>query len=140
MKAIKESTHQKSVVQWFRLSYPKLHRCLQASSSGAVLGGNIRARAIQMNSMKANGLVVGQSDLFLAVPRNGYHGLFVEMKSLTGIESSEQQLFIVDMKNQGYAAIVCYGADEAIKEIKKYMNADWNEKQLDINASNGEIL
>lgn len=121
MKEIKESSHQKTVVAFFRAQYPKFHRCLQASSSGAVLGGNVRARAMQMNSLKACGLVVGQSDLFLAVPRNGYHGLFIEMKSLKGRLSDDQDAFITDMLTMGYDCYVAFGADEAIEKIKNYM-------------------
>lgn len=122
MKDVKESQHQKTVVAWFRAQYPKLHRCLQASSSGAVLGGNIRARAMQMNSLKACGLVVGQADLFLSIPLNGYHGLYIEMKSLTGMTSNEQDEFLKDMSLQGYDCFVAFGADEAIEKIKSYLN------------------
>lgn len=121
MKAIKEIDHQKTVVAYWRTQYPKLARCLQASSSGAVLGGNIRARAMQMNNLKACGLVIGQSDLFLSIARGGYHGLYIELKSMTGKPSDDQKEFIIDMTNQGYLAGVSYGADEAIANIKTYM-------------------
>lgn len=118
---VKESSHQKTVVAWWRAQYPKLARCLQASASGAVLGGNVRARAIQMQSLKACGLVVGQSDLFLSIANNGLHGLYIEMKSLKGVISDEQQEFIEAMSEQGYGVQVCFGADAAINAIKNYM-------------------
>jgi hypothetical protein len=121
MRKVKERDGQKTVVEYWRAQYPKLWRCLQASSSGAVLGGNIKARAMQMSSLKACGLVVGQADLFLSIAKQGYHGLYIEMKSLKGQLSAEQEAFIDDMQAQGYAAMPCFGADEAIEAIKGYM-------------------
>lgn len=51
--------------------------------------------------------------------------MFIEMKKADGKEadvSDEQVAFIEAMKAQGYAAIVCYGAKDAIAMIDEYMD------------------
>ena len=85
---------------------------------------------VQQSIAKAEGMRKGVSDLFLAVPMNNFCGLFIEMKkpelkpkraNSKGGVSDEQAKFIKDMNNIGYKAIVCYGADDAFKQILSYL-------------------
>ena len=62
----------------------------------------------------------GVPDLFLPVARGRYHGLFIEMKAQKGRLSENQANWLKDLRLQGYAAAVCYGAREAIDIITKY--------------------
>ncbi len=67
------------------------------------------------------GLRRGVPDLFIPAARKGFHGLFIELKRIKGGRVTEyQQKWIDTLNNRGYLAIVCYGADEAIAEIKRY--------------------
>jgi hypothetical protein len=51
-----------------------------------------------------------------------YHGLYIEMKrSKGGTVSPEQKVWISLLKQQGYEAIVCRGADEAKQAIESYL-------------------
>jgi hypothetical protein len=76
---------------------------------------------------KRMGLRRGVSDLFLAIPSNGKHGLWIEMKSPKTITSCEgkvtrEQLFFLDLMNENnYATLVAYGFDEALKGINDYL-------------------
>lgn len=66
----------------------------------------------------------GVSDLFLAIPRNGFHGLWIEYKAeppLAAPVTPEQQEWIDKMLGQGYAATVCKGCDQALDVIRKYL-------------------
>ena len=72
--------------------------------------------------MVAEGLKTGVPDLFLAWPTGGKAGLFIEMKAGSGKLSVDQGDWIWRLKNAGYAAAVCYSADEAISAIKEYLN------------------
>ena len=63
------------------------------------------------------------ADLFLALSSRGFHGLWIEMKAVKGGRLSQDQAeFIADMTAQGYMAICCKGADEAIGAIKSYLD------------------
>lgn len=119
--ALTESKEQQAVVQWWRIQHPKFARSLIASANGAVLAGDQIQRARQMARLKAMGLVVGASDLFLAIPMGPYAGLWLEMKSMTGTASEEQKTFHADMKANGYQVAVARGATEAIQIISDYM-------------------
>lgn len=67
------------------------------------------------------GLRRGFPDLFIAAARNGFHGLFIELKRIKGGRVTEPQQKWIDFLNKhGYHAVICYGADEAIKEIRSY--------------------
>lgn len=120
-----ESQHQKAVVKWFRMQYPKYAYNLFAIPNGSVLAGNSRQRAMQMQRLKLEGFVNGVSDLFLMLARQGYHGLFIEMKDAgkTACSVSEaQQNHIEAARQAGYMAEWCAGAEQAIELIEGYVN------------------
>ena len=71
--------------------------------------------------MKAEGMEKGVPDLFFPIVRNGFHGLFIELKTKTGRLSPEQKEWLKTLSENGYRAICCYGATEAIAEIKNYI-------------------
>ena len=71
---------------------------------------------------KQEGLKAGVPDLMLPVPNKNHHGLFIEMKRVKNSKVSVQQKQWIELLNkQGYKAIVCYGNNEAIKEIENYI-------------------
>jgi VRR-NUC domain len=71
--------------------------------------------------MKAEGVKPGVPDIFLPVARQGYHGLWIEMKRIKGKLTPRQKQWIDNMLAGGYLAVCCRGADEAIDVIEKYM-------------------
>jgi len=71
------------------------------------------------------GLRPGVPDLFLPVARDGWHGLYIEMKRVKGgVLSKEQRRWIEVLRNNGYQAVVCRGAEDAIAQIEAYLEAD----------------
>lgn len=72
--------------------------------------------------LKRMGLRKGFPDLFVTRARNGYHGLFIEMKYGKGKPSKEQTEWLELLSSEGYACKICYTADEAIKVIEDYNN------------------
>lgn len=71
--------------------------------------------------MKRMGLRKGFPDLLFPTPRNGFHGLVIELKRDKNSKPTKEQLdWIKYLNEQGYRATVCYGAGEAIREIEKY--------------------
>lgn len=71
--------------------------------------------------LKAEGLQPGVPDLFLAIPRNGKHGMFIEVKTLKGTASPLQKAWINALISQGYEAVICRGFEEAKKAIERYL-------------------
>ena len=115
-----ESAYQTQVVEWSRWAfkanparYPHLEM-LHCSLNGVKLSGT------QAKIAKGQGMLSGVPDLFLPVPKNGYHGLFIEMKSGKGRLSTNQTCFLSKVELLGYKIAVCYSANEAIKTIENY--------------------
>ena len=120
-----EHDEQVAVIEWFELKWPKLAMCLMAYPSGAIIGGKNKFKII--NKLKREGWRNGVSDLFLAIPKGGYHGLWLEMKDhdKTKRSVSKEQWDHLDlMKNQGYFASWAAGAEKAMSIIEEYMNYD----------------
>jgi hypothetical protein len=72
--------------------------------------------------LKRMGVKAGVSDIFIARPSRGYHGMFMEIKSEKGKVSPSQKAFLHNMKMEGYEVAVAYGADEAIAWIQAYLD------------------
>jgi len=72
--------------------------------------------------MKAEGLRAGVPDLFIPVARGGFHGLWIEMKTVVGKISPSQIEWIQYLTDAGYMAKVCRSASEAIDCIEKYLH------------------
>lgn len=122
-----EHDQQKAVIKYWRAKHPKQANCLFSIPNGTHLAGSVRARSAQMNKLKAEGLVNGVSDLFLMIAKGGYHGLFIEMKDQGKTKcsvSDSQQLHINTANKNGYLAVWCAGAGQAIKQLDDYMRLD----------------
>jgi hypothetical protein len=111
-----EAIEQAKVIAWAKRHehiYPYLW-LLHCSLNG------VKLSAIQASIAKAQGMLSGVPDLFLPVPKNGYHGLYIEMKSAKGRVSVEQSRYLKCAAENGYSVVVCYSANEAIKRIEDY--------------------
>lgn len=71
--------------------------------------------------LKAQGVKPGVPDLCIPVARGGYHGLYIEMKVGKNKPTEHQEKWLKLLNEQGYKAIVCYGALNAICAIKRYV-------------------
>ena len=130
-----EAQEQAAVVAWFD-AYARTKnidpRLLMASAGGAVLGGDARLRAIRAAQLKRQGYRNGTPDLFLSLPKRDlrrpfpvlFCGLYIEMKRATGGKVSREQSSMIDLlreQESPYKAVVCNGAEAAIREIKGYI-------------------
>jgi hypothetical protein len=120
-----ESASQAAVIQWANLAcrtFPEL-RWIHAIPNGAFLGRDRQAAAMHAAKLKATGLKPGVCDLFLPAARSGMHGLYIEMKKRGQQATPEQIEFMAYARGQGYRCCVCYAAEEAIAEIRRYLMA-----------------
>lgn len=124
-----EDITQRTVVSWWSGYHSTVkipERLLYANVNGAVLGHGkeeyqVKQRQIRGRLLKLAGLRNGVFDLFLAVARKGAHGLYLELKAGDNDTSKDQDMFMYDVRDQGYVAVVCWSAEDAINAIKAYL-------------------
>ena len=114
-----EDSIQMSCVSWFRIAHPELARLLHHSANEGkrttrIVHTHAGTRVVCSGGarLKAMGMQTGFPDLFLAVPRKGMHGLFIEMKSETGRLEPSQREMLALLSEQGYATAVCRSLDD----------------------------
>lgn len=112
-----ESRLQSACVTWFRLQYPKL-----ALHLFAIPNGGARS-AVTGAILKAEGVRRGVADLFLMVPTDKYHGLFIEMKVAKGRQSPEQLAFEADCAIMRYSYALCRTFDEFRNAVEAHLSA-----------------
>lgn len=110
-----EHNHQSLTVAWFRANYPKLAGLLFAIPNGG------KRNPATAALLKAEGVLPGIPDLFLAVPVGEHHGLFVEMKTLSGVASSAQKAAMQRLSNQGYQVAMASGYESAKTILRNYL-------------------
>ena len=84
--------------------------------------GQTKRDVIRGMKFKKEGRKAGVPDICLPVARNGYHGMFIEMKSAKGRPSKQQKWWIERLKEQGYAVYVCNSFEDAVKTITDYLH------------------
>lgn len=113
-----EAEEQELVVKWAEAQACKYH-CLHRLYHCPNGGSRHPAEAVHLKHM---GVKPGVPDLFLPYPCGEYHGLFIEMKSAKGRPSALQKDWVDWLNANGYMAVVCYGAGEAINAVEAYLN------------------
>jgi hypothetical protein len=82
----------------------------------------VRVSPKTATEIKQSGGRKGIPDLFLPVPSQNYHGLYIELKRTAGgTVSADQRRWIAMLENQGYRAVVCKGAAAAKVVIEQYL-------------------
>lgn len=118
--AVHESKHQQAVIKWsqqpsIRSKWPEL-ALLYHIKNETPAGG-----AKQVAIDKSMGVKKGVPDLHLPVARGEYHGLYIEMKSLTGSAGEAQRWWRDQLRAQGNAVEICKGWEAAVSVIERYM-------------------
>jgi hypothetical protein len=118
--ATRESEHQIALFQW-RENEVRCGRHDLLTLLFIPNGGGFVTEKIIFHGRKF-GYLCGVPDLFWPVPRGGFHGLFIELKSLHGAARPERsQLWCHKLlRANDYAVAVCHGHGDAIEEINRY--------------------
>lgn len=118
-----ESREQQALFRWwdlYRLHFPGVLMF-------AVPNGGARS-AITGARLKAEGVLPGVPDVFLAYPAGGLHGLFIEMKRAGGGRTSAAQKIVGALLSRaGYGVAVCHGWQEARDTVIRYMEGSYAE-------------
>jgi len=76
----------------------------------------------EISYFMAEGLKPGAPDLFLSVARHGYHGLYLETKTLTGQLSAHQRRIKRLLIAEDYKFVVYRTVPHGIKLLKDYLS------------------
>lgn len=112
-----EDDEQETVFEWAALMsgrWPELGMMVHIPNEGK--------RSVSYGArLKRMGMRRGFPDMMLPVARGGSHGLFIELKTANGKPSEDQLRWLDRLNEQGYKAIIAYGAGEAIEAIRSYL-------------------
>ena len=132
-KSHAEDATQKAVMAWARWQplamigiAGRLSDFIHHSPNGGYRSGR------EGRNFKLMGTKAGFPDLFVFIPKEGYHGLFIELKrpesktadgkiKRAGETNKNQEMMIDRLNAVGYKAVVCYGYDETITAIREYL-------------------
>lgn len=104
---------QVKCVQYFRLKYPK-------ELIFAIPNGGQRDIRVA-KKLKEEGVVAGVPDMQVVSARNGYHGLFLELKNGKKGRLSDKQSAMIDfLTKKGYKCVIIRTLDDFIAETKEY--------------------
>ena len=118
----KESELQILCINWFRLAFPQYKMLLFSIPNG---GHRNLLTAVRM---KREGVISGVPDLFLSLPRNGFHGMYIEMKYGKGKLSANQEAFIAEVSKHNYKVEVINSLDKFVREVTQYLNSNLNQQ------------
>lgn len=111
-----ESRLQQSCIKYFDLQYPQYKQLLFAIPNGGKRG------KVTASIMKAEGVRRGIADLFLSIPKECSHGMYIEMKTKDGIMSPEQKTFRDLVRQNNYLHVVCRDLEQFILEVNTYLS------------------
>lgn len=110
-----EHQEQVALVTWFRLQHKQYANYLFAIPNGGVRNIGTAVK------LKKEGVLAGVPDLFLMIPKNGWHGMWIEMKIKGGRLAESQKEFMGMATLMGYQSVVCFGFDDAKNAITAYL-------------------
>jgi hypothetical protein len=120
-------------MQWFHSQFPNLaddiHHFANERKCTGWYGKHLQAMGVKK----------GVADIFLAIPHNGYSGLWIELKVLKGKLSAAQKEFLSRKSTRGYLAVSAWGW-EAAKEITLDYLKNYNTSCYSENLFNGKPI
>ena len=112
-----EHAEQAALFQWAALLEGRLP---ELATIFAIPNGGARHPAVAAK-LRAEGVKAGVWDAFLATPRGGLHGLWIEMKVERNGLTPAQMVWRLTMEASGYRCVVCYSWCEAARAICAYL-------------------
>ena len=101
-----EHSEQVKLVAYIRAFHPDI-------IVAAIPNGGNRSSSERLR-LAHEGVLAGMPDLCVLEPLNGFHGLFVEMKTKIGVVSHKQSALSKQLNDKGY---LCLIADQQMKEL-----------------------
>lgn len=115
--------------------YPRIWAVTFAIPNGGSRGGGksiinkkgqaISTAVLEGKRLKMMGVKPGVPDIFIAMPFNGYSGIFIEMKSEDGKLTPSQEYMIPLLRQQGYFCVICKSAKEAMDVVLRIVKNEF---------------
>lgn len=115
-----ESGNQEALFEWAAYNtvrFPELEYMYHVPNGGK----RDKATAV---ALKRQGVKAGVPDIALPVPRGDWHGLYIELKVGKNKETDNQRRWLKYLDEQGYFTAVCYGWQQAAREIEGYLTGN----------------
>lgn len=115
-----EEQEQIAVFRWAKMEeqkYPELKLLYHIPNGG-------HRNKATAGRLKAAGVKRGVPDICLPVPKGNYAGLYIELKAGKNKTTSDQDYWLEALSKYGYYTTVCYGFEEAVNTITKYINQE----------------
>ena len=112
-----EHQEQSAVIAWaevMKSQFPELAYLYACPNGG-------KRHVVVAMKMKREGVKSGVPDLFLPVKKSFASGFYIEMKRKGGVVSADQERWKLFLQSQGFRVVVCWSADEAIRELELYL-------------------
>ena len=119
-----ETKHQIEIVKY--AGYKKLSNGYMLSDFLIKIHNEGRKNKIAAYIDKKSGLKSGVSDLFLALPNERYHGMWIEVKKKGGKLTKNQQEWFNKMYKIDYYTCICYDVDDFIRETDEYLKEGYS--------------
>ena len=118
MQKSSESQEQKAFIQecrWLANSIPEYGLVFKIPNEG-------KRTFAYAAKMKAEGMESGVPDVFCAIMRKDYGGIFFEFKSAKGKLSKEQEAWGEKLRAAGYLVFIVTSAKHAMLLLKQYLS------------------
>lgn len=112
-----EHDEQVALFEWAALH---AGRCPELGLMFAIPNGGKRDPVTAVR-LRDEGVKPGVPDICLPVARQGWHGLFIELKWGRNKPSEPQLDWLARLTEQGYLAVVAWGWQEAAEVIRDYL-------------------
>lgn len=136
LPGLSEHAMQVAVVDWARLQACVLW---PLELLYAVPNGGKRPPKIG-RKMKDEGQRKGVLDLVLPVPAAGWIGLYVEMKTATGVVSADQKWWADRLRAVGYRVVVCRSIEDGCAVLREHAMAARAERPHGFGPFSAESL
>lgn len=113
-----ESRLQQACIKWVRYQYPDL--IIYAIPNGG------KRNAVTGAILKAEGVLAGVADLFVAKAMGDHHGLYIEMKTSKGRQADSQRAFEEAVTREGYRYELCRSFKQFVAIIRTYLQLTAN--------------
>lgn len=111
-----ESQIQQACIKWVRYQYPDL--IIYAIPNGG------HRDAVTGAILKAEGVLAGVADIFVAKANKYHHGLYIEMKTAKGRQADSQRAFEQAVTREGYRYELCRSFEQFVTIIRTYLQPD----------------